>query len=196
MSEPSEIIPIDRIKNSIFSVRKQKVMIDRDLAELYGVETKTFNQAVKRNIKRFPQDFMFQLTKVEKDQLVTNCDRFKPLKHSSSMPYAFTEQGIAMLASILNSERAIEVNIAIVRTFVKLRKILADNALLRRKIESMECKYDEQFQHVFAVLNQMLTEEPKPKRQIGYHTEGRAHNKQVQKRKAKSKKTSKKKTGK
>lgn len=189
MAKSSEIVPIERIQNRIFSIRKQKVMLDRDIAELYGVKTKTLNQAVRRNIKRFPSDFMFQLTKVEKDQLVTNCDRFKPLKHSTSMPHAFTEQGIAMLASILNSERAIEVNIAIVRTFVKLRQILATNDLLRRKIESMERKYDEQFQHVFAVLNEMLTEEAQPKRQIGFHTERRVH-----KKKAKGKKSVKKKT--
>jgi len=147
-------------------------MLDRDLAQLYGVQTRALVQAVKRNIKRFPPDFMFQLTKKEKEELITNCEDILSLKYSPSLPYVFTEQGVSMLSSVLKSERAIEVNIAIMRTFVKLRQILASNELLRRKIESMERKYDEQFQQVFAVLKQMLTEDAKPKRQIGFHTEG------------------------
>lgn len=188
MAKSSEMVPIERIQNSIFSIRKQTVMLDRDLAQLYGVQTRALIQAVKRNPKRFPSDFMFQLTKVEKDQLVTNCEDISSLKYSPSLPYVFTEQGVSMLSSVLRSDRAIEVNIAIVRTFVKLRQILATNDLLRRKIESMERKYDEQFQHVFAVLNQMLTEEAQPKRQIGFHTERRVH------KKAKTKKSVRKKT--
>ncbi len=134
---------------------------------------------------------MFQLTKVEKKQLVTNCDRFAPLKHSTSMPHAFTEQGVAMLSSVLNSERAINVNIAIMRTFVKLREILGSNELLRHKIESMECKYDEQFKAVFEVLSKMLAEpeKVKPGKQIGYHTEVKGYEQKVKKRKVKKKKT-------
>jgi len=169
MTKMNAIIPVERIQKCILLIRNKKIILDRDLAVLYGVETKTLNQAVRRNIKRFPADFMFQLTKVEKKQLVTNCDRFAPLKHSTSMPHAFTEQGIAMLSSVLNSERAINVNIAIMRTFVKLREILGSNELLRHKIESMERKYDEQFKAVFEVLGKMLAEPEKPKKPFGFH---------------------------
>src|SRR4030042_4538381 len=124
MAKTSEIIPIERIQNSIYLIRKQKVMLDRDLAQLYGVQTRALVQAVKRNIKRFPSDFMFQLTKKEKQELITNCEDILSLKYSPSLPYVFTEQGVSMLSSVLKSERAIEVNIAIMRTFVKLREIL------------------------------------------------------------------------
>jgi len=186
MKKTAAIVPVERIWRRILFIRNQKVILDRDLAILYDVETKALNQAVKRNIKRFPADFMFQLTKAEKKQLVTNCDRFEPLKHSTSMPHAFTEQGIAMLSSVLNSERAINVNIAIMRTFVKLREILGSNELLRRKIESMERKYDEKFEQVFAVLKNMLTEESRPKKQIGFHTEARGQKEQAKNKKRKT----------
>ena len=111
----------NNIENKIFVIRNQRVMIDSDLAKLYGVETKKLNQAVKRNIKRFPEDFMFQLTDEEQKELVTNCDHLKKLKYSYQNAYAFTEHGVTMLASVLNSERAIEINVQIVRTFIKLR---------------------------------------------------------------------------
>ena len=185
MKKTTAIVPVERIWRCILLIRNQKVILDRDLAVLYDVKTKALNQAVRRNIKRFPADFMFQLTKAEKKQLVTNCDRFEPLKHSTSMPYAFTEQGIAMLSSVLNSERAINVNIAIMRTFVKLREILGSNELLRRKIESMERKYDEKFEQVFAVLKNMLTEESKPRKQIGFLTEAKGQKEQAKKGKGK-----------
>jgi len=185
MAKSSEIIPIERIQNSIYLIHGQKVMLDRDLARLYGVQTRALVQAVKRNIKRFPSDFMFQLTKKEKQELITNCEDILSLKYSPSLPYVFTEQGVSMLSSVLKSERAIEVNIAIIRTFVKLRQILATNDLLRRKIESMERKYDEQFQQVFALIKRMLTEEAKPKTQIGFHTEAKGHGQKVKKKKAK-----------
>jgi uncharacterized protein (UPF0147 family) len=185
MKKTAAIVPVECIWRCILLIRNQKVILDRDLAVLYDVKTKALNQAVRRNIKRFPDDFIFQLTKAEKKQLVTNCDRFEPLKHSTSMPYAFTEQGIAMLSSVLNSERAINVNIAIMRTFVKLREILGSNDLLRRKIESMERKYDEKFEQVFAVLKNMLTEETRPRKQIGFHTEARGQKGQSKKGKGK-----------
>lgn len=168
------IVPIERIQRCIILLRGEKVMLDRDLAQLYGVTTKALNQAVKRNITRFPDDFMFKLDKSEAERLVTNCDRFTTLKHAGSTPYAFTEQGIAMLSSVLRSSQAVDVNIAIMRTFVHLRRIMADNSLLRSRIESLERKYDrhdEQIQQVFSVLKAMLTEETKPQKQIGYHTE-------------------------
>lgn len=182
--ETGSIIPVERIHKSIFIIRGQKVLLDRDLAELYGVKTKVLNQAVKRNIERFPSDFMFQLTDKERDKVVTICDHLQSLKFSPSLPYAFTEQGVAMLSSALRSKRAVEVNIAIMRTFVKLREILAGNELLRRKIESMERKYDEQFQHVFNVLAEMVMKDDKPRPQIGYHTEAKGHKKRAKKAKA------------
>ena len=119
---------ISVIQNKILVIRNQQVMIDRDIAELYGVETKVLNQAVKRNIERFPEDFMFVLNKVEKNELVTNCDRFNKLKHSTVLPYAFTEQGVAMLSSVLKSKEAVDVNIRIMRAFVQMRHFLQNNA--------------------------------------------------------------------
>jgi len=180
----NSIVPIERIQNSIYLIRKQKVMLDKDLATLYGVETKALIQAVMRNIERFPSDFMYQLTDEEfailRSQIVTSSWGGRRYN-----PYAFTEQGVAMLSSVLRSKRAVEVNIAIMRTFVKLRLILSTNDLLRRKIESMEHKYDEKFQQVFAVLKNMLTDEAKPKKQIGYHTEAKGHEQKAKKRKLK-----------
>ena len=116
---------LDNIQNSIFEFRGQRVMIDRDLADLYGVPTKVLNQAVKRNMRRFPEDFMFQLNDEEKQELVTFCDRLGVLKHSGVNPKAFTQEGVAMLSGILNSEVAIETNIAIMRAFVSARKLIA-----------------------------------------------------------------------
>jgi hypothetical protein len=183
MPENTEImIPVERIHRSILLIRRHKVILDRDLAEFYGVETKVLNQAVKRNIDRFPADFMFQLSKTEKDKVVTNCDHLSPLKFSPALPYAFTEQGVAMLSSVLRSKRAVEVNIAIMRTFVKLREILAGNEALRRKIEAMERQYDEQFKLVFKVLSEMIMPSQKSKSQIGYLAEDKGHKVGVSKR--------------
>ena len=177
MSKLPGIIPIERIQNSIYLIRRQKVIFDKDLASLYGVETKVLIQAVKRNIDRFPADFMFQLSDKEfsdlRSQFVTSS--WGGRRYS---PYAFTEQGVAMLSSVLKSKRAVEVNIAIMRTFVKLRQILASNELLRSKIEAMERRYNEQFKVVFETINSMMLDEPqKPKRPIGYHTEAKGQTK-------------------
>jgi len=128
----------------------------------------------KRNERRFPSDFMFRLTKQEKKELVTNCDRFRTLKHSSVLPRAFTEQGVAMLSSALNSDRAIGVNIAIMRAFVKLRVMLASHKDLTRKIAELENKYDEKFAIVFEAIQQLLEEDEKPKKKIGYIKERQA----------------------
>jgi hypothetical protein len=163
----TSLVPIERIQKSIYVIRERKVMLDSDLAELYGVDTKVLNQSVKRNIGRFPDDFMFQLTKDEKNQVVTNCDHLMRLKYSAALPYAFTEQGVAMLSSVLRSRRAIEINIAIMRVFVHLRQILADNAALRRKLE----EHDEQIKYIFNLLGQMLQEPENPKKRIGFLTE-------------------------
>ena len=164
----SEVL-VELITSKIFILRGKKVMIDRDLAFLYRVNTKRLNEQVKRNIKRFPSDFMFQLTKSEKIELVAVCDRFETLKHSTVMPYAFTEQGVAMLSSALNSERAILVNIQIMRAFTQLRRMLITNYDLRRKISELEKKYDNQFKIVFDAIRQLLTPPEKPKRRIGFH---------------------------
>ena len=177
--ETALIIPAERIQQCIYMIRKQKVILDSDLAVLYGVETKALVRAVKRNIDRFPGDFMFQLTKSEFDTFLRCQNGTSSWGGRRYLPYAFTEQGVAMLSSVLRSKRAVQVNIAIMRTFVKLRRILADNALLRRKIESMERKYDEQFQQVFDVLKCMIEEEAKPKKPFGFHGKTKKSQKSV-----------------
>lgn len=173
--EKQSIIPVERIQQSIYYLRGEKVMLDEDLAGLYGVDTKVLNQAVKRNIERFPSDFMFQLTAKEterlRSQIVTSKEGRGGRRYN---PYAFTEQGVAMLSSVLRSKQAVEVNIAIMRTFVHLRKIMADNSLLRSRIEMLEKKdshRDAQIQRIFDVLSEMIAEEDKPKKQIGYQSE-------------------------
>jgi hypothetical protein len=164
------LIPQETIEGKILLIRGKKVMLDRDLAVLYKVSTKALNQAVKRNIERFPDMFMFQLNNNEKNELVTICDRFEALKHSTSLPYAFSEQGVAMLSGVLKSERAIKVNIQIMITFTKLREIAATYKDIQRKIEAIEKKYDGQFKVVFTALKKLMDPSPaKPKRKIGFH---------------------------
>jgi hypothetical protein len=168
----ARITPEEIITNKILFVGGKKVMLDRDLAELYGVTTKALNQAVARNVTRFPEDFMFRLVKREIDELVTNCDRFKLLKHSSSLPYVFTEQGVAMLSGVLNSKRAIEVNIAIMRVFVRLRQVISENKELLKKINQMERKlgkHDEEIQVIFDVIKRLMSVPQKGKKKIGFH---------------------------
>lgn len=151
------------IEDRIFIIRGKRVMIDLDLAALYGVPTKALNQAVKRNVNRFPGDFMFQLDKTEKNQLVTNCDRFAKLKHSLSCPYAFTENGVAMLSSVLNSETAVMVNIQIMRAFTRLRNLVADNSNVRKAIANIEKRlnvHDRQIQIAFDALKSLFQPVP------------------------------------
>ena len=162
------LIPVEFIEKRIFYLRNEKVMIDRHLAEMYGVDTRILNQAVKRNIKRFPPEFMFQLSKEERDEVITICDDLAALKFARTMPFAFTEHGLAMLSSVLNSDRAIQVNIEIIKSFVRLRKLLATHKELQKKIEDMEEKYDDQFSIVFQAIKQLLQEDDKPKRKIGF----------------------------
>jgi len=143
------------IENRIFTIRGHQVMIDRDLAELYGVETKVLNQAVKRNVIRFPKEFRFQIDNLEKDKLVTNCDRFRNLKHSSSNPFAFTEQGVAMLSAVLRSEIAVKVSIQIIQAFVSMRKLLQDNQLIISRLDRVEFKQletEQKFDKIFKAL--------------------------------------------
>ena len=163
------LIPTETIETRIFLIRSKKIMLDTDLAWLYGVETRILNQTVKRNRKRFPEDFMFQLTKSERDEVITICDNLSKLRFSPVLPYVFTEQGIAMLSSVLNSERAINVNIQIMRTFTKLREMIEGNKDLRRKIEEMEKKYDKQFQIVFDAIKRLVEPEVKLKRKVGFY---------------------------
>jgi hypothetical protein len=141
------------IKNKIFVIRNTQVMIDKDLAELFGTTTKAFNQAVNRNIDRFPSDFRFQLNETEKNELVTNCDRFKTLKHSTSNPYAFTEQGVSMLSAILKSDIAIETSIRIIREFVNMRKFISQNNYLFQRMDLLEEKQKNTDQKVDEILN-------------------------------------------
>jgi len=165
----------ENIASLVRAIRGEKVLLDADLARLYGVRTKALNQAVRRNLERFPPDFMFQLSAQEahvppasRSQIVT-LKRGQNLKY---LPYAFTEQGVAMLSSVLRSPRAVEVNIAIMRTFVQLRRLMDSNRHLARKIEALEKKYDEQFAVVFDAIKRLIAEEngrkAVPKRRIGF----------------------------
>lgn len=154
----------------IFEFRGYKIMIDADLAALYETETKVLKQQVKRNIDRFPDDFMFQLTNEEKEQLVTNCDRLSNLKHSSVNPSVFTEQGVAMLSSVLRSKKAISINIDIIRAFAKYRAMLLENKDLRSEIRALDDKINQVFKFLLDkidALHQKKIEE-KPRRKIGY----------------------------
>ncbi len=165
-----EIILQELIERKIYFIRGQKVMLNKDLAELYEVETKILNQAVKRNIKRFPADFMFQLTKEEfaaqRSQIVT-FEKGKG-RYPKYLPYMFTEQGIAMLSTVLNSERAILVNIEIMRAFVRIRKMITSNAALARKVRALEKKYDDQFAVVFKAIYKLMDAPEKKQRKIGF----------------------------
>ena len=165
-------IPVERIERAIYLIRGQKVMLDRDLAVLYGVETRALNQAVTRNLRRFPEDFMFELTREEIMRISQTVTSSSDLKFSKSVR-AFTEQGVAMLSTVLRSDRAIDVNIAIMRTFVKLRKMPDSHAKLAKKLAGLEAKYDEQFRVVFEVLNELMAA-PAPKRKpIGFRVKER-----------------------
>lgn len=164
----NSLIPIERIEDLIFVIRGHKVMVDTDLASIYGVTTKRLNEQVKRNRSRFPQDFMFQLDADEKKELVANCDRFKTLKHSTALPYVFMEHGAIMLASVLNSEIAVQASIQVVRAFVKLREVISSHRDLARKLVILEKKYDSQFRTVFSAIRQLMEPLPSKKRSIGF----------------------------
>jgi hypothetical protein len=164
----TEIIPQEVIERKIFIFRGKRVMLDTDLAALYGVEVKRLNEQVRRNSRRFPVDFMFQLNTEEFNTLRSH---FATTNRGGRRyyPYVFTEQGVAMLSSVLNSDKAIDVNIAIMRAFVRLREILASHKELRDKIEAMAKKYDQQFQIVFDAIDELITPPQKPARKIGFH---------------------------
>jgi len=176
------IVPQEIIEKKIYLVRGKKVMFDKDLAQLYGVLTKNLNKAVKRNIERFPEDFMFQLNQQEIEvlrfQIGTSKNlgfQFKTSKKGRGgrryLPYVFTQEGIAMLSGVLHSPRAIHVNIQIMRTFVRLREFLASHKDLAHKLEELEKRYDAQFKAVFDAIRQIMNPPEVPKRRVGFHTE-------------------------
>jgi ORF6N domain len=167
----TDLISSEKIERVIYLIRSEKVMLDRDLALLYEVETKVLNRAVKRNLQRFPSDFMFQLTTEEAENLRCQIGT-SSLRHGGRryLPYVFTEQGVAMLSTVLNSERAILVNIEIMRAFVKLRQMLASNAELSRRLEELEGKYDKQFRVVFDAIRQLMTTPVRDRKQIGFRS--------------------------
>jgi hypothetical protein len=191
-----KIIPIRRITQSILVLRGQKVMLDYDLATLYGVEARVLNQAVKRNASRFPVDFMFQISAEEMEKVsqvvtppaqertekkVTNSSQFvtssRKYRGKRYRPYAFTEQGVAMLSSVLNSERAVKVNIAIMRAFVRLREVLQTNRELARKFDELEKrvgKHDEKIDAILEAIRQLMAPPTKPRREIGFHVREKA----------------------
>lgn len=161
------------IKQRIFIIRGYKVMIDSDLAELYGVATKVFNQAVKRNLERFPTDFMFQLSAEEKEEVVTNCDHLKKLKFSHNLPYVFTEHGVAMLSAVLGSEQAVQMSIFIMRAFIKMRKSLEtykDLALKIGEIEATQIQDHAMLKNIHNVVKRLLEPPLKPKEKMGFRT--------------------------
>ena len=182
--QPPTLISPEAIAPMVHWLRHEKIMLDSDLAELYGVEVRVLNQAVKRNIERFPADFMFQLSEDEVDSLkspsVSSKNARSSLRsqivilkrgrHRKYLPYAFTEQGVAMLSSVLRSPRAVEVNIAIMRTFVQLRRLMDSNRDLARKIGDMEKKYDDQIRVIFDAIRQLISQPTQPSRELGFHT--------------------------
>jgi hypothetical protein len=161
----------EELSRKILTIRGQRVMLDADLAELYRVPTKVFNQAVKRNAERFPEDFMFQLTRDEADSLRSQFVTLKNSgrgKHRKYQPFAFTEQGVAMLSGVLNSPRAVQVNVAIMRAFVRMRRMLISHEELARKVDALEKKYDAQFRVVFDAIRALMEPPKIPRRRIGF----------------------------
>jgi len=174
MSKKEEIgVPKELIASKILLIRDQKVMVDSDIAELYGVTTKRLNEQVKRNITRFPDNFMFELNKEEKEQVVANCDHLEKLKFSPVLPKVFTEHGIMMVANVLTSERAIKVSIQIIEVFIKMREALQNNSELLLRMEKLERslgRHDMQIAQVFQLIRQTVKEDA-PRKQIGYKSD-------------------------
>src|SRR3989337_4412137 len=164
----TDIIPLETIEHRILLIRGHKVMIDADLADIYGVTTKRLSEQVKRNRDRFPEDFMLQLTEKEKAEVVANCDHLKKLKYSPALPNVFTEHGAIMIATILNSPVAVQASIQVVRAFVKLRQILASNKELSKRFDELEKKYDAQLKVVFDAIRQLMAPPEPKRRKIGF----------------------------
>ncbi len=174
MAKSKSVVKVGKIQQRKLMIRGEKVIVDADLAEFYGVPTKVLNQAVRRNIDRFPKDFMFQLNKNEKSEVVTNCDHLNKLKYSPVNPLVFTEHGALMAASILNSARAVEVSLFIVRAFVALRRAISEHKELARKITQLERKladHDDQIIAIIQAIKELSGPQPVPKkRRIGFHS--------------------------
>jgi len=165
------ILPTERVERAVLVIRGHKVMLDADLAAIYGTSTKAFNQAINRNAARFPSDFMFRLTQAEKDEVVTTCDHLSRLKYSPTLPLAFTEHGAIMAASVLNSPKAVEMSVVVVRAFVKLREILATHRQLAMKLAELErtlATHDQQIVVLFEAIRELMAPPAKPKRRIGF----------------------------
>ncbi len=161
--------PARPLETRIILVRGERVMIDADLAAVYGVPTKALNQAVKRNPRRFPADFAFRLSAAEKSEVVTNCDHLARLRFASARPYAFTEHGAIMAANVLNSRRAVELSVEVVRAFARLREMVASHKDLAQRLDELESRYDRQFKAVFDAIRELMRPpEPKTKRKIGF----------------------------
>jgi hypothetical protein len=171
MKKSKSVVPMERIEKSILLIRGQKVILDADLARLYDATTKRLNEQVKRNRERFPEDFMFQLTKEEKTEVVANCDHLSTLKYSPALPHAFTEHGAIMAATVLNTQRAIEASIFVVRAFVAIREMIAAHKELAQKISELERhigEHDEQIQAIFEAIRQLMLPPERPKKKIGF----------------------------
>jgi hypothetical protein len=172
MSAKDSLLPIERVQSRILLIRGQRVMLDTDLAELFGVPTKRLNEQVKRNHDRFPEHFLFQLTGEEKAEVVANCDHLQKLKFSPMLPYAFTEYGAIMAATVLNTPRAIQVSIYVVEAFVGLRQLLLSNRALAGKLGELEkriANHDKHIQAIFEAIRQLLDPPPPSRREIGFH---------------------------
>ncbi len=167
------VVRIEQVENVILSIRGNRVILDRDLAQLYGVTTGNLNKAVRRNMERFPEDFMFQLTPEEYKTLRFHFGILEKGRHSKYLPYAFMEQGIAMLSSVLRSTRAVQVNIEIMRAFVRLRQMLSSHKDLERRLVALEKKYDEQFRVVFDAIRALMASPDKPPKRIGFEVKER-----------------------
>jgi hypothetical protein len=174
MPKTQAIVPVDRIEYRILLIRSHRVMLDSDLAELYQVSTKRLNEQIKRNKHRFPRDFMFKLTAMEKAEVVANCDHLRRLKFSPALPYAFTEHGAIMVASVLNSPRAVEISVYVVRAFVKLREMLDTHKELGLKLAELEKRiavHDEDISTLFEAIRQLMEPPGKSGKRIGFSTE-------------------------
>ncbi len=163
------LVPAERIERAILEIRGLRVMLDADLAALYGVSTKALNQAVKRNLDRFPATFMFRLTAEERREVVTVCDHLRNLKYTRALPQAFTEHGAIMLASVLKSRTAVVVSVRVVEAFVRLRHAAASHADLARKVDDLERKYDGQFRAVFDAIRRLMESPEERRERIGFH---------------------------
>jgi ORF6N domain len=171
MNDPRLLVPVERVQRSILFLRGQRVILDADLAKLYAVTTKRLNEQARRNRERFPEDFLFQLTADEKAEVVANCDHLSRLKFSPALPHAFTEHGAIMAASVLNTPRAIETSIFVVRAFVKLREMLGAHKELARKLAELEARFsehDEQIQAILEAIRQLMAPPERPPRKIGF----------------------------